>query len=104
MVDSPSISIMSGHVKAPSPVKPAPGKQVQPWALTRLDLRADLVAYLKVFVPDVHHDVVQLENIRTYALAEIAALPDDTKAVEVKIESQIGPGARQANVIVFKKI
>jgi len=83
-------------------VKSAPAL-VSPWAVTLLGLRADIVNQIKAFKPEGGHDAKQLENVRAFALAEIEALPADTQAVEVKIETQIGPAARLGTVLVTKK-
>ena len=76
---------------------------ISPWSFRELRLREAMVARLNDFQPEGHCDETQLANIRAFVLAEISTLPADVNAVEVLIETQIGPGARQANVIVFPK-
>ena len=60
-----------------------------------------MIELLKNFKPDGNPDKVQLENARALALAEVQALPSDSNLVEVVIEGQTRPNARQTNVIVF---
>lgn len=77
-------------------------KLISPWALSLIGLRADVVAQLNAFKPEGGHDEKQLANVRAFALAEIETLTD-AQAVELKIETQIGPSARLATVLVTKK-
>jgi len=74
-----------------------------PFAFRETKLRAGMVQAIQSLQPEGNPDPVQLENIRAYVLAEIAALHEDFNAVEVLIESGVNPGSRQANIIIFPK-
>lgn len=76
---------------------------ISPWSFRETRLRETMVSRIKDFKPDGNCDLPQLENIRSFVLAELDRLPPEVNAVELLIETQIGPGARQANIIVFPK-
>lgn len=76
---------------------------ISPWAFRETKLRGNMVSLIKDFQPPGNCDGAQLENIRRFVLAEIEAMPPTANALELIIETQIGPGARQANIILFPK-
>jgi len=81
----------------------APPRAITPFTFRETRLRDGMIAALKEWKPEGNPDLVQLENVRSFALAEVSGLPDEFNAVEVMVEARATPGARQANVIVFPK-
>jgi hypothetical protein len=95
-------SVQAAPAAAPAPKAPTPPiKVITPFAFREKRLKDGMIELLKNFKPDGNPDKVQLENARALALAEVQALPADSNVVEVLIEGQTRPNARQTNVIVF---
>lgn len=101
--DKSGVTAAPGGAKKKVVVKPQQVPVITPWAFRETKLRENMVERITELKPEGNPDPVQLENIRKFVLAEIAALATDINVVEVSIETQIHPGCRQANVIIFPK-
>lgn len=86
----------------PTPAaKPAKAEPFTPFVYSDKGVRDAMIQHLKEFKPEGHPDPVQLENARTFALAELVALPEEFNFVRITIESNPNSRGRQTNVILF---
>jgi hypothetical protein len=89
---------------ANTPTPASPAKKVDlvtPWVFDSKSLKPKMLESLKALKPDGNPDKVQLDNARAFAIAEVAALPEDSNLVTVKIEAQARPNFRQTNIMVW---
>lgn len=77
-----------------------PRRQFEPWALSRQGSPAELAEFVRTFSPDgVRFHPEQLENMRTFVLAELKTFAAESK-LRVLMESSATATGRQSNVVI----